>query len=44
MSVSHFIKIQQKEKESLAAYFHRFKKGSQENVASPTMLPQFTYL
>ena len=28
-SVSHFMDIQQKEKESLAAYIHRLKKGSQ---------------
>ena len=26
MSVSHFMEIQQKEKESLAAYVHRFKR------------------
>ena len=30
MSVSHFMEIQQKERESLAAYIHRFKRGSQQ--------------
>ena len=28
MSVSHFMEIQQKEKESLAAYIHQFKRGA----------------
>ena len=38
-SVSHFMDIQQKDKESLAAYMHRFKMKP-GGATSPTMQPQ----
>ena len=38
MSISHFMEIQQKEKESLAAYIHRFKrKGKPTDATLITM-------
>ena len=40
--VSHFMEIQQKDKESLAAYIHRFK-GEPKDVTLLTMQPQFGY-
>ena len=39
-SISHFMDIQQKVKESLATYIHRFKRG----LPSPTMQPPSEYL
>ena len=38
-SVSHFMEIQQKEKECLAAYIHHFKEKPKD-VTSPIALPQ----
>ena len=42
-SVSHFVDIQQKDIESLAAYIHRFKREA-KNVILPTMQPPSGYL
>ena len=40
--VSHFMEIQQKDEESLAAYIHKFKREA-KGATSPTMQPQFGY-
>ena len=42
-SVSHFMDIQQKDNESLAAYIHRFKREA-KNVIVPTMQPPSGHL